>query len=189
MAVQIMEFKDNLHRLFNGRLLTPTSSGVYEPRGYVNNRVKFYDLDGETLSHINIANPTIRSGFITKLATMQDSNPGPYNYDDYIAASFLYVDDNDAMIKTATSGTESLVWTAENEDLALNGIASIFTSAYTSYATQYIKRIYLGLREIKNHTNINAVGDGYFKPLCYYDVEKSIAAGETITSTIKIGLK
>lgn len=188
MAVQIMEFKDNLHRLFNGRLFTPTDSGAYELRGYVNNRVKFYDLDGETLSHINIAGPSDRSSFITKLTTMQDSAT-PNNFDDYIAASFLYVDDNDAMIETATSGTESLVWTAENNDLALNGIAGIFTSAYTPYATQYIKRIYLGLREIKRHTNINAVGDGYFKPLCYYDVEKSIAAGETITSTIKFGLK
>ena len=188
MAAQIMEFKDNLHRLFNGRLLTPASSNGQELHGYVTNRVKFYDLDGKTLSHINIANPTLRSAFISKLTTMQDSTT-LYDYEDFIAASFLYVDDNDAMIKTATSGTESLAWTMENENLASNGIAGIFTSAYTSYATQYIKRIYLGLREIKNHTNINAVGDGYFKPLCYYDVEKSIAAGETITSTIKFGLK
>ncbi len=187
MAAQIMEFKDNLHRLFNGRLFTPSDSNAYNLRGYVNNRVKFYDLDEETLSHINITNPSDRSSFIYKLTTMQDSSTP--QYDDYVVASFLYVDNNDAMIETATSGTESLAWTVENDNLALNGIAGIFTSAYTSYSTQYIKRIYLGLREAKNHTNINAVGNGYFKPLCYYDVEKSIAAGETITSTIKIGLK
>lgn len=188
MAAQIMEFKDNLHRLFNGRLFTPTNSGSYNLYGYVNNRVKFYDLDGETLSHINIESPTGRSGFVNSLARMQDSS-APSGYNDFVCTSFLYVDDSDAMIETATSGTESLTWTVENDDLALNGIAGIFTSAYTSYSAQYIKRIYLGLREVKYHTNINAVGNGYFKPLCYYDVEKSIAAGETITSTIKIGLK
>ena len=175
LMVELHEFMNNMHRWlcghgFDGANNFPTTT--------------LYDLDGVTKS------APIKRGDESRYNKTYGNNSFVRMTDNGkqfgVNLAYLYVDANDAMIAT-NSTTETLSWQLQTNDLCDINKILIATSTFLPTTDQYVKRIYLGMKGYQV-TNINTYGEGKFKPLYYYDVNDTIAAGVPLTTTITLGV-
>ena len=181
LMAELHEFMNNMHRWlcghgFDGADEFPTTT--------------LYDLDGVTKS------APIRTG-VDGSYRREERYRKQYGDNSFVRMTdngkqfgvnltYLYIDANNAMIAT-NSTTETLSWQLQTDTLCDVNKILIATSTFLPTTDQYVKRIYLGMKGYQV-TNINTYGEGKFKPLYYYDVNDTIAAGVPLTTTITLGV-